>query len=877
MIDALISLLQSDPAYRTFNFDAQTVVLEDYLDLRPEQCEVLDGLIRSKRIIVGPWYILPDEFVSGDELLVRNLLAGTRLAKSFGADSRVGYLPDMFGHIGQMPQILNGFGINTAIVWRGISSSTLPSEFTWEGSDGSTVLTHRINEKVGYGIGWFQRWTIHSVLGEDIAPADIAGIQNKAHWFVRLVEHIARDAATDVIYFSNGTDHVCADPELPAWIERARELRPDWQISHSSFDEYFSALREAVTSVPLQTVTGELRQVNMVPFDHAGLTPVNCIVYGIDSTHIPLKLKHHACEQLLQYCSDPLAAWAGLPNDPAPDPVISLALQRAWREFLRTQPHDSIGGCSIDAVIQDMHQRFRHTIEYATDALFNALRRLFMQQGFTPALARPTHAVFTHLSPYPLSSGCEIELGIPEDDARNGVFGFTTLDNTPVQAVVEFLPGHPGFQTYPEWYEGMARTARISLMPGPCSGYELKSLRIDRSVQLPLRSWQTVPEAVLENESLSVTISQDGRISVTDLRTGSVYDNVLSFEDGGDAGDTYTFSPPAADTLICTFSQIPVIEYGGETPVVRRVRMHTALSVPDSLAPDRRTRDTGQVELPLCIELSLWDASDVLDIQITVDNTAKDHRLRCLVHTGASSQTAWAEGHFDLIQHPARSTPPPPEAWIEDAPVEFPNKRFIAAFDGTRGLAVVTHGLQEHQYLPENRGALAVTLLRCVGWVSQRNLVTRRENVAPSIPVPDAQLPGKHTLSLSIFPCTAESMLPAAQEKAALCNRRNYLFTGTFEQTEQSGMSFCQVHGAAVSALKPAEDGDGIIIRLWNGMPESRQAHVSFPCLSIAEVIDTMLDESPCMSQDPPALSGNNFSLSIGPKKIRTFRIILEQ
>jgi mannosylglycerate hydrolase len=72
---------------------------------------------------VGPWYILMDEFLVSGETIVRNLEMGLDRAAAFGGAMEVGYLPDMFGHIAQMPQILAQFGFDHAVVWRGTPSA----------------------------------------------------------------------------------------------------------------------------------------------------------------------------------------------------------------------------------------------------------------------------------------------------------------------------------------------------------------------------------------------------------------------------------------------------------------------------------------------------------------------------------------------------------------------------------------------------------------------------------------------------------------------------------------------------------------------------------------------------------------------------------
>ena len=130
--------------------DGQAIVLEDYLEVCPERREILKKYITEGRIHVGPWYILPDEFLVSAESIIRNLLLGHKIASEFGRVMKIGYIPDPFGHISQMPQILRGFGIDNIIFWRGIEyDRSQGNEFIWQGPDGTELFAVHL-PKVGY-------------------------------------------------------------------------------------------------------------------------------------------------------------------------------------------------------------------------------------------------------------------------------------------------------------------------------------------------------------------------------------------------------------------------------------------------------------------------------------------------------------------------------------------------------------------------------------------------------------------------------------------------------------------------------------------------------------------------------------------------------
>ena len=139
LLDQLLPQLEGDPSYAHFLLDGQMAVVDDYLAVRPEAEPRLRALAATGRMAMGPWYALPDEFLVSGETLVRNLQRGLRVASRFGGAMDVGYLPDMFGHVAQMPQLLRLFGYEHAVVWRGVPSAIDRSGFWWTAPDGSTV------------------------------------------------------------------------------------------------------------------------------------------------------------------------------------------------------------------------------------------------------------------------------------------------------------------------------------------------------------------------------------------------------------------------------------------------------------------------------------------------------------------------------------------------------------------------------------------------------------------------------------------------------------------------------------------------------------------------------------------------------------------
>ena len=192
--------------------DGQMAVVDDYLEVRPENEDRVRHLAQSGRLGMGPWYILMDEFLVSGETMVRDLQLGFEKAAAFGGAMEVGYLPDMFGHIAQMPQLLQQFGLDHAVVWRGVPSAVDRSAFWWKAPDGSTVRAEYLLE--GYGNG--------------------AALPDDAKDLVAMVERFERDhqpfLLDGALLWMNGTDHLLPKPWLGRVIDEANEAQDDYRF-----------------------------------------------------------------------------------------------------------------------------------------------------------------------------------------------------------------------------------------------------------------------------------------------------------------------------------------------------------------------------------------------------------------------------------------------------------------------------------------------------------------------------------------------------------------------------------------------------------------------------------------------------------------------
>ena len=360
LIDKLLDILESDPNFNNFMLDGQTIVLDDYLHMRPENEERLRHHIQDGRILIGPWHILPDMFLVSPEAHIRNLLQGARTARKFGPKMPIGYIPDPFGHPGQVPQILNGFGIQAACLWRGLGD--LPTELWWQSPDGSKVLLAYLRDS--YSNGANLPVPNYDLFAQRIA---VAGSSLAAHSAVN--DHL----------IMLGTDHMEPSAHTSAAIAYANEHLPDTRVIHSTLPGYIESVQAQIKNPEqtIPTVHGELRACDRSP-----------LLPGVLSTRMWIKQHNQHSQTLLEKWAEPFSVFAeniiARDDKPtAPEEMVSNRIRnvapiirQAWRLLMENHPHDSICGCSIDQVHNEMKPRFDQVDQIAEEITHQALEAL---------------------------------------------------------------------------------------------------------------------------------------------------------------------------------------------------------------------------------------------------------------------------------------------------------------------------------------------------------------------------------------------------------------------------------------------------------------------------------------------------------------------
>jgi alpha-mannosidase len=791
MLDGLLDLLERDPAFLHFTLDGQTIAVDDYLEVRPGARPRIEALVRAGRLQVGPWFVLPDEWLVSGEALIRNLRRGLGEAERLGGAMPIGYVPDQFGHVGQLPQILAGFGLSSAVLWRGVGADVEQTLFAWEAPDGTQLQTVWLPN--GYGNG------MH--LPE--APAALA-----ARLRAELQAQAPRSAVRCVLVM-NGSDHLSPQPGLAAALPRVR--LEDADVLLATLPAFLERVQKelAATGAELAVHRGELRSGLRAP-----------ILAGCASARLRQKRADFLNDRLLTRYLEPLAAWWATRGG---DPDLG-ALDLAWRVALENHPHDSICGCSIDAVHDAMDARFARVADWAGAHLATVCAGLGRDVEAPPGVGRAVVAWNPHGEGTAVAEGV-IELPIDAGEAGTAP-GLHAVDASgraaPAHAEVEepgavyasydlpaavaasLLRGFPReFFGDPVCAIGCAEEAgracvdvwlgetpaqdfdfdaersaalawlaargdaparfrprrlprlRVQL-PGLHPGAGLRALRLVAGADAhasALRCELRGGAARLENESWRVDVAADGRVRLEHRPTGLAQDDALRVVSEADRGDTYTFDPVPGSGWVDRPEEVRLTA-APASAAFAGLRIDLRYRVPASLAPDRRARSERQVELPVRITLGLFAGVDRLEIRSEIDNTAHDHRLRLHVRAPFEAERFAVESAFEVAERPIA---PAPDSFGGPHPSEFPDgatpqRRFAVLEAGPHACTLANRGSSEVEAVPEaGATSLAVTLVRAIGWLSRDDLARRPGPAGPPLPTPGAQCQGRHEASLALW------------------------------------------------------------------------------------------------------------------------------
>jgi hypothetical protein len=864
-----------------FTTDGQAIVLEDYLEVRPDRRPLLEKLAREKKLMIGPWFVLPDEWLVSGEAIVRNLRLGRKMARDFGAEpSDAGFVCDLFGHIGQLPQLFAGFGIKGAFLWRGLEPRKT-AHFLWQGSDGTRLPCYRFG-RAGY---CDYTYDVRRCTQQDV-PFEPA--RARKDLFAFLAKEAKRSAVPPILVFDGG-DHLEYDADhYRVLFSQKPSAEFPYAIVHSTLDDYLDDLLAHASKIT-DVVVGELRETGQRP----SVEDMQWLIPGVLSSRVGIKQANAACQMLLCHWAEPFGAVA---QRFAAAEYPAGFLDVAWHWLLMNHPHDSICGCSVDEVHEDMKYRFAQCQQIGERTTTESLRALTASVAGEVG-AKELRVLVANPLTRQLDGPVELTLQIPAEwQCFQEQFGF------------ELKPGFRIYDTngrevayqrlaqdlnrtkvrarrtkFPQTYKTNDITVALRLAI-PALGYTTLTVRegelaakdeIVGATMQPTRYPETpglaTSERSMENEFLAVTIESNGTLTLTDKRTGAVYSRLLTFEDVADIGDGWYHGPAVNDQTFVSSGARADLALLSDGPLLTRFRVRTPLRLPAEFRFDRMIRSEQMTDMVIDSSITLRQGGDRIEVRTTVNNTVRDHRLRLLLPTGAMAKTYLADGAFDVLERPI-ALPADNHLCRELAVETSPQQSWTAVADGKRGLAVVAAGLFEScvRDLPER--PLALTLFRA----TRRTVFTEGQ--------PQGQLQGELTFNYWIVP------VRGTVDRTRLCENGIQLGAGIRDVQMAAadvaiyrGRSVLPPHGSflavdgGVVVTSVREVNEAMEARLFNPGTKTVTATLDFrgQPKSVAQPRSAQrvnLESRPL--GEPAAVAGGVFKTRVRPKEIVTLRFV---
>lgn len=830
LIDNLLEVLGNYPEY-IFHMDAQTIVLEDYLEIRPYKIDFLKKYIKEGRLLVGPWYVQNDFYLTSGEATIRNLMIGSKIAENMGKCTWVGYTPDQFGLISQLPQILKGFNMDNCIFGRGYSffekvdgelkHQPKPSELIWEGADGSKILAVHMPH-------WYNNAQRFS---EDTVKS------------LKLLEMIEKNfehiALTPYLLLMNGVDHLEAQENLLPILDKVGvSLSSDKQIKQYTMQKYLEDLQGFLENnkINVPKYYGEMRNGQ----DYG-------VLQGTLSSRIYLKTMNTKAQNLLECKLEPLYSFIQMAGAVGKYP--SDFMNYLWKLLIQNHPHDSICGCSRDEVHEHMVDRFGRISE-AGEALIQRGMEFICEHISRAGLSEDEYLITLFNTTENSRNGViELELQFPvEEKVENFVIVDNEDRNIPFIIIAKEkknrnifspinLPGSIEVDAY-----------KIVFYMHEVKGLGLKALTVKAMPGILKAEKQTTTikkEAALENEFIKVTVHETGKIDLLYKENGKLFCDVLKLEDSEDCGDSYVYGKAEKGYSITSEGVIPEISCICSNDFETKYKIVFNMMLPQYFDRIAGIRSENLKPNRIEILISLKKGKRMLDVSFNIDNASKDHRLRALVNTGINVDHTNASTPFDVISRDRRDVLKGVKNGTQ------PNSGFVDINDEKIGFAVLNEGVYEYEHLLKESGTIAMTLLRVNGKIEVNSL-------GDTWQVPGNQCIGNTKINMAFCPHNGDYsegkvqvLVREFQNPLLSCfqpvNLRKFVGGRPavqdseikeifYRQDKYSKISFPKEvqfvtingKGIVLSALKKAEKDDGIILRVYNSCNEESSFEMEY-------------------------------------------------
>lgn len=896
LVDRLLNIMEKNPDYTYFNFDSQTIFLGDYLELKPQNRERLAKLIKDKRLIVGPWYTLPEMNVIHGESIVRNLLLGKRMGDSFGNTCKVGYTPTSYGQVSQIAQIYNSFGIDGMIFYRGLHAVEAENEYLLEAPDGTRILGVRLSPNVGRGAFYLyvERRTMHASdwMGfkweDGFLPFHISRIETDHEEEPRLLKapfteiwnpepiengvksamrEALEDATGPVFCLFDGMDSTGPCENLPKIIDLCNKVNPDWTFVLSSLPNWLKDVKSKIDYKRLTILKGERRRPS---HDKA----FNAFLKDSMSSRMYLKIRNAEVERALMQWCEPFSVIAAKQGMEYPE----TALQLAWKHVLANHSHDSIGGLSPDQIHRDMMGKFDQAFMIGEAWMRKSLGTIVT--GINTGDANPEDILITVFNPtaQPRTDVVETYVDIPMKQAGEDYRAFSMVGPNGEAVAHQTLGREQSYliatekswlpMTFNTWKWQVAFEAKDV----PAMGFATYRVKPEPWPRKHNQGTLTIAANLMENEYLIVGIESNGTLTVTDKETNETYDNLNFFEDAGEGGDPWWRWVTPTDRVYNSLGCNAQIVKEKDGPVETTYSVKVVMNLPIGLTEKKMAREALERPVEITSYVTLKKGVRRVEVKTLVNNTVKDHRLRMMAEAGFKAESSVSHTAFDVVERGVHLEDT--SSWLEPWTGTNPVNGFHGTSNAERGLGVLSFGLTEYEVVEDEVGTIATTLLRTYGYPKMSGLF--REDRVPRVGNEGSQMLGVQTFRYAFV------FYKGDWQKAGIMKRMfefKYPMTPTHHgryEGKEFGMvqSFFELEPSnlCMTTLKKAEHNNHTIVRFYN--PTDKEIVGSFwSFYGIKDGWRCEMDES--RIEKIALADAHTVSLKVPKKKIITLELAL--
>lgn len=826
----------------TYVLDGQVFPLEEYLEVVPEDEGEMRELVRRGKLSVGPFYTQFDEWIPSAESMIRNCLHGKREARRFGGYMRAGYLPDNFGHPRQLPQILNNFGIDSLMFMRGMPEveGGHPDEFLYEGLDGSRVLVSHFRESYSGGFDIFRK--VPEQLGEPAGPLNcevgIDGLQPRDlpyyrgylsfEWHKELADHddpegtarslvenvrrIQERYPSGVIPLIAGFDHLPPQINIGDSVRAANEMQDEIEFVMGSAEDYVKAVRARLDEPAVY-------DMELLGSRYQGL------LLGALSTRTYLKRQNFASESMVERYAEPLETLASLYGYQRKERLM----QEAWRNLMINSAHDSIHGSSTDEVHVEMESRFSAVRQICAGVIHDSMK--YMGRKMENWWGGEEKGILVYAPAGDGIQTAEVWLPLRRKQVRvvNRRGESLPVQILPRENIQQNGVGLPRNESFPN-----AMFQRVLFQDEFREGVLVSFAARIQADQPGTATDLTADENFMENRYLRVE-TKGALLDILDKQNGQWYRNLNLLEEDEDAGDVWDYSPSWIPGEVVRSTGVEfsstLVEAG---PVRASIRLEGEMCVPSCLEGDVRSRR--RESLPVSFVISLHAGVPRVDVRFTVDNRARDHRVRLAVPTGIDAPCVRSQGQLAILERLVER-PGERETWVQPPTRQLPFREWFSVEGQGRGLAVAAKGIYEYEAVRNPRTKhvqVYLTLFRSVGLMSRINMMQRECHAAWPFETPGAQCQGEQVIEWSYLPYQPDPAEAAPFLKAA----QSFLYPPAVHMVRdvrgdarlgRAAALPCrwEEHNIQFSAFKHSYEGDAYILRVYENQGKSTQMKIS--------------------------------------------------